>query len=255
MPNLLQIQAFREKYTTKNKVSRNEIRLLAENFSKPAYAIKNLFIQRGLDEDIINYFESQKSANIVLLFIDITDFSSKCRTWTNTLLSSYLDDYYEKVIKHIYNHGGEVEKIIGDGIICMFGEPFLTGTKAYLFEKADACAKDIIIEAKGTSKEVKIALHDGEIMYYKNKSENFPEYTMIGKPLTELFRLESVATNNSINYFHVSDYDSCSFCTEGVHKYSLDNTHSYWKKSEVVKVDLKGVEWSFIKNFTCTYKT
>ncbi|QPH38634.1 adenylate/guanylate cyclase domain-containing protein [Pedobacter endophyticus] len=255
MPNLLQIQAFREKYAAKTIVSRNEIKLLAENFSKPTHAIKSLFVQRGLDDHIIDYFESQKSANIVLLFIDITDFSSKCRSWPNSTLSTYLDDYYDKVIKLIYHHGGEVEKIIGDGIICMFGEPFLTGTKAHLFQTADACAKDIIVEAKGSSREVKIALHDGEIMYYKNKSENFPEYTMIGKPLTELFRLESVATNNSINYFHVSDYDSCSFCTEGVYKYSLNNTHSYWKKSGVVKVDLKGVEWTFIKNFTCTYKT
>ncbi len=159
------------------------------------------------------------------------------------------------MISTIYKHGGEIEKIIGDGIICIFGQPFLTNSKTDLFSKADSCAKDLIMELKGSDKEVKIALHDGDIMYYKNKTENYPEYTMIGKPLTELFRLEGVSENNSINYYHVSQYDGMACCQEGVFKYSQAIIHSYWKKSEMVQVELKGVDWSFIKRFSCTYKT
>ena len=90
---------------------------------------------------------------------------------------------------------------------------------------------------------------------YKNKTENYPEYTMIGKPLTELFRLESVSENNSINYFHISSYDSMELTKDGVFKYSRNSNHSYWRKSELIPVKLKGVDWSFFKIFSCTYKT
>lgn len=255
MPNLLQIDALREKYTAKNTVQRKEIKLLSENFKRSSYEIKNLFAISGTNDNLVKYFESQQSANVVLLFIDITEFSTKCKSLTNSQLSLYLDDYYNKVIPAVYRHGGEIEKIIGDGIICIFGQPFLTDSKSDLFIKADACAKDLVIDLKGSDKEVKIAMHDGDIMYYKNKTENYPEYTMIGKPLTELFRLESVSENNAINYYHVSQYDALACCQEGVFKYSQDNIHSYWRKSGLTQVALKGVDWSFIKSFSCTYKT
>lgn len=255
MPNLLQIKALREKYTSNSVIKKSDIRLLSENFNKSKVEIKSLFIRNNGDQDLIEYFENRKSAEVVLLFIDITSFSTKCSSLTNETLSLYLDNYYDTVIKSIYHHGGEIEKIIGDGIICVFGEPFLNDTISNLFKKADACAKDIIIELKETTKEVKIALHHGKIMYYKNKSENYPEYTMIGKPLTELFRLESIAESNSINFFHVSPYQNMECSSDGVYKYSRNNTHSYWRKSNAKNFELQGVEWKFVRNFTCTYKT
>lgn len=255
MPNLLQIRSFREKYQANNKVSLSDIKLLSESFNKSTFVIKNLLVDNGKNPDLANYFESQKSADVVLLFIDITDFSTKCGKMPNSQLSGYLDSYYEKVISTIYFHGGEIEKIIGDGIICVFGQPFLNDSKSELFKKADACAKDVIIDLKGSDKEVKIALHEGTIMYYKNKTENYPEYTMIGKPLTELFRLESVSENNSINFFHICGYDSMDLCTGGVYKYSRSIIYSAWSKSNLIPVSLKGVDWTFIKMLSCTYKT
>lgn len=255
MPNLLQIKALREKYASNSVIKKSDIRLLSENFNKSKIEIKSLFIRNNGDQDLIEYFENQKTAEVVLLFIDITNFSSGCSAYSNLQLSKYLDEYYETVIKTVYYHGGEIEKIIGDGIICVFGEPFLNGSLPTLFAKADACAKDLIIELKETNKEVKIALHHGKVMYYKNKSENYPEYTMIGKPLTELFRLESIAENNSINFFNVSPYQNMKCSQDGVFKYSRGNLHSYWKKTLSKSVDLKGVEWQYVRNFHCTYKT
>ncbi len=259
MPNLKQIESLRNKYNVRSlsnsKVNIRQIKALNENFNRPTQQIKSFFSLQNLDSHIIEYLEGQKNADVILLFIDITDFSKKCENLSNNDLSIFLDDYYDKVIPIIYRHGGEIEKIIGDGIICIFGEPFLSGSKDILFEKADLCAKDIIIKLKGSNKEVKIALHDGKIMYYKNKSSDYSEYTMIGKPMTEVFRLESISQNNSINFYHINQYDKMEFSKDGIYKVSDANQHSVWKKSELISVSLKGVSWSFVKNFTCTYKT
>lgn len=217
MPNLLQIQGLRDKYLSKSKISIRELKTLSENFNKSNYEIKSSFSYQGLDDNIIRYFEEQKSAEVVMLFIDITNFSQKCKDLTNLQLSQYLDDFYDKTIPLIYAQGGEVEKILGDGIICVFGEPFLNSSKKELFEKADKAAKDIVIEFKNTDKEVKIALHDGWIMYYKQKNPNYKEYTMIGRPLTELYRLEGISENNAINFFSVSSYDGMTISNNGVY--------------------------------------
>ena len=181
MPNLLQIQGLRSKYASQSPITKNEVRLLSESYNRSLYEIKASFNTHSTNSNLIPYFEEQQSANIVMLFIDISDFSEKCKSFTNSQLSTFLDNYYDVVIPRVYAQGGEIEKIIGDGIICIFGEPFLKDSKTLLFQKADQAAKDIIMDLKGTNKEVKIALHDGSIMYYKNKTLNYPEYTMIGK--------------------------------------------------------------------------
>ncbi len=252
MPNLKQIESLRNKYKplnlSDNRVSPRQIKALYENFNKPTQEIKSFFNFNGLDNHVIEYFEEQKDADVVLLFIDITDFSKKCESLSNNSLSRFLDDFYDKVIPIIYRHGGEIEKIIGDGIICLFGEPFLSGTKDFLFSKADQCAKDIVVKLKESNKEVKIALHDGKIMYYKNKTTDYSEYTMIGKPLTELFRLESISDNNSINYYHICSYDKMDISKDGIYKVTDSSQRSVWSKSSLVQVNLKGVPWSYIKN-------
>nr|WP_255366954.1 adenylate/guanylate cyclase domain-containing protein [Mucilaginibacter sp. OK268] len=203
---------------------------------------------------MVNYFENQQSARLVMLFIDITGFSTKCKEFTNSELAKYLNAYYDLIIPAIYALGGEIEKIMGDGIIAIFGEPFLQDNIDTLFEKADQCAKNVVMLTKGTNKQVKVAIHEGNIMYYKNKSINYPEYTIIGRPLTELYRLESVAKDKSISFYRVSQYDNKSYtqsnayCLSGYSRTQCE----YFTKSGDIEVSLPGVDWHYIKHLTCT---
>ncbi len=149
---------------------------------------------------------------------------------------------------------GEIEKIIGDGIIAVFGQPFLEESEIGLLNRADSCAKEIVIISKSTYQEVKIALHEGEIMYYKNSSLNIPEYTVIGRPITELFRLESVALNNSISFYSEGKYDLQKFSMSGAYcKNDQDGiTCKYFNKSLNKSVTLEGVDYKYIKHLICT---
>jgi len=255
MPNLLQIRSLRNKYQPQGSPVSGfrEIKLLTENFQRNYSEIVNQFRLEGGDIRFLRYFENQESADLVMLFIDITNFSTKMQAKKNHDISTYLDAYYDKVIPKIYSYGGEIEKIIGDGIICIFGAPFLESRKQDLFVKADACAKDIIATLKNTDKEVKIALHDGEIMYYKNKSLTYPEYTVIGHPLTELFRLESISNNNSVNYYYRSNYDYQSCSSESSCWIKSLGKYFHWVNLGPFKVDLKGVAFSHIKTTECKY--
>lgn len=253
MPNIQQLISLREKYKQQNKISTKQLALLNENFKFSVDRIRNSFSYSGVDDKIIQFFEEQKSATVVMIFIDITNFSNLCKTFPNSLLASYLDQYYDAVIPIIYRHGGEIEKIMGDGIIAVFGQPFLDENHDELIKKADSCVKDIIITREKGYQEVKIAFHEGTIMYYKNKVLNYPEYTMIGKPITELYRLESVAKNNSISFYDTCQYDGKIYSSSGAYCRS-DNSPvqcKYFTKSPLQPVVLQGVDYKNIKHLTC----
>lgn len=243
MPNLLNINTLRENYSG-NTYQKKQIEIALNEAFDIKTRLKKSFSYQNINSHILTYFEDEKTANVVLLFIDICNFSNKCKFWTSNNLSEYLDDYYDMLIPLIYQYGGEVEKVIGDGVICTFGEPFLRLNIEKLLERADMCAKEIIIQFMETDKEVKIALHDGEVMYYKNKS-HYLEYTMIGNPLTELFRLEGISENNSINYYAFSKYDKKNFGSIDFYTSEIGEV-SIWKKSNPISINLKGVDKKFM---------
>lgn len=268
MPNLQQIISLRKKYAPKQQINddfnlgrnvieerRKYIELEKAITSKQIQPLlENLRTQKEFSvtpekqtSEIIEYFEKREKVNVVLLFIDITGFSTKTRYLSPIEVTNWLDDYYHKLMPIIYSAGGEIEKIMGDGIICIFGKPFLEVEdikEKYI--KAESCARKIIKKFFGTRNEVKIALHNGPVIYYKTPVEYYEEYTMIGNTLTELYRLESVSKKNSINYFAKSHYAKLTkYKALGI---NIKN-ETFWEYSNEYH-KLQGIEDSLIESLT-----
>jgi len=168
------------------------------------------FINENLNPSkpgMIEYFDEGKEEVVALLFIDITSFSKTISGWSNIRMKNYLDSYYNRIIPIIYENGGAIEKLMGDGIICVFGKPFLDLDSHDYVYKAEQCAEAAIKEFYNTNKNVKVAIHQGKINYYKVPGEHYGEYTMIGQPVTDLYRLESISKPNAINFYTDSLYD------------------------------------------------
>jgi class 3 adenylate cyclase len=249
MPNLRQLISLKEKYDTLNafdvKVKKYIDKGLLENIAiKKAFSLNVQKIYESFDvsnamPSIIDYFESKPSEEVVLLFIDIASFSNITEKRSNNFITGYLDNYYKKLFPIIYSYGGQIEKTMGDGIICVFGKPFVNLDWTEEFNRAELCAKEIIETFKGTNKEVKVALHSGQITYYKTPGTDYEEYTMIGKPLTELYRLESVSRKNAINFYKDSLYDGIRPSNSlGISKINKNEVEIYG-----FDVSLQGVEY------------
>lgn len=251
MPNIRQLVSLKEKYANLDLEEKKTKVFLEKGLAKRAIQKSFSFDQRKIILDhfvlpdaptLIDYFESRPTEDVVLLFIDIARFSTITGSKTNGFITSYLDSFYEAIFPIIYQYGGQIEKLMGDGIICVFGAPFINVFWPQEFNRAELCAKDVIKKFKGTDKEVKVALHSGNITYYKTPGSDYEEYTMIGKPITELYRLESVAMTNSINFYVKSIYDGMNPQTEiGLSKIKPNEIKSY-----VSDVSLQGVGYSEI---------
>lgn len=242
MANLELIKKLNQKYGKPSPFTRS-----TKNFSlNESIGTESIRLSiQGLGSNYSTYFEEGKDAEVVLLFIDVCDFSTRFGHLNGKQISQYFDEYYDKIIPIIYEHGGEVDKIIGDGIICVFGQPFLAKSLEDCKKEADKCAKKIIKETYDSDKfESKIAFHFGTINYFKNKSVFYNELTIVGKPLTELFRLESISANNRINYFVNYKY------TENWNSNLNANDSLYWKLEEIKNISesLKGVDYKYFQS-------
>lgn len=225
MPNLNLISSLREKYRRESPLRYQDMM----EFIKEQDLYKFILKEKGVAEsdrkkllldfktfsisnpkpEIIRHFETNTKENVSIIFIDITNFSTRFAGRTTNEIKTILDEYYNAAIPIIYDYDGEIEKLIGDGIIAVFGKPFSELSTDRLFQKGVECSKALVKRFKNTIKEVKVAFHFGEVMYYKTGSDLYEEYTMIGNTLTELFRLESVSENNSVNFFELGiDKDS-----------------------------------------------
>jgi class 3 adenylate cyclase len=143
MPNLKQLLNLKTKYSdTGSGFKKAEVKTLLEAFN-PERLQKGFSFDDSVEE-YREYFQKRKKVKAVLLFIDVTSFSQRFQTKPSDEIAAFLDEYYHKVIPIIIESGGEIEKIMGDGIICVFGEPFLSLTPVELHRKAERCAGKII---------------------------------------------------------------------------------------------------------------
>lgn len=171
---------------------------LYESFNS---AVVRKLADLGYNNSFTKHFVNREPADLAFLFMDICSFSTRFSHLDGNGTARVLDAYYDLVIPIIYKYGGEIDKIIGDGIICMFGPPFLNTSNSENIEKAEKCAKEIIEVTNPTDYYSKIAMHFGNIVYYNNTSVHYEEYTVVGKPITELFRLEGISVDKRVNYY------------------------------------------------------
>lgn len=202
MANLEQIKYFNERFGKNSPLTRKKVLFsinesLDEDNIKKAISASIAELGSGFNA----YLNKGASVDATLLFIDISNFSTTQSTLSGDEISDFFDEYYDIVIPIIYKYGGEIDKIMGDGIICLFAPPFLTISSENRRQNANNCAEEIVKTTKGTKFASKVAIHSGNIKYFKNKSGYYKEYTIVGKPLTELFRLESVSNDGCINFY------------------------------------------------------
>ena len=252
MPNLSHIQSLHKRYKPESqfaKLGDLSATLLKESINPDRLEKAFLTLSSRLGIDFETYFEFGLDAAVALLYIDICSFSSRYAQLAPENLSDFLDEYYDLIIPIIYEYGGEVDRIMGDGIVAIFGPPFLDGDLYKGIYKAFCCALHVTGLTNNTKFFSKVALHAGSIRYYRNKSSYYPEYTIIGKPITELYRLESVAEDRTVTYYGKSAVDKL------IEKIRLERPNVLTSKGLLsfigpvtLKTPLKGVNYSSTKS-------
>jgi len=133
-------------------------------------------------------------------YIDICNFSNKIKDYSVEEVRDYLSEYYSVVLEYIRKYNGQIDKIMGDGIIVVFSTVFGEISDAQeASENCFLCCMECIEELYDSDYEAKAAIGDGTLFFCKlGVEEIYEECSCIGHPLTIAYRLENKADKNQI---------------------------------------------------------
>lgn len=142
---------------------------------------------------------------ITVLFADIRGFTSISETANPEEVVGLLNIYFSAMTEIIFEHGGTLDKYIGDGLMALFGAPTATPDDARNALNAAVAMQKRLVTLKAELADhgfdriaVGIGLHTGVATIGYIGSERRSEYTAIGDTVNLASRLESNTVGGQI---------------------------------------------------------
>lgn len=138
---------------------------------------------------------------VTVLFIDLANYTQLSSSMDPEELQQLVNRFYAISDAIIEQHGGYVDKHLGDGILAIFGAPKAVGDEANRAVRVALAVRQAVVEmgeAQGVIYEIHAGLASGEVVagYVGDLKNN--EYTVLGDPVNLASRLESLAKSSEI---------------------------------------------------------
>lgn len=149
-------------------------------------------IRRGTGEEL----------NAVLWSSDLRGFTARSDRLPGQQMVAILNALFEVQAQAIGDHGGEILKFVGDGILAIFPIDG-TATEAVAANHAMNAAREALVAVRGLvtdpsmagepALEIVVALHVGTVIYGNVGAADRLDFTVIGPAVNLLSRVENVA--------------------------------------------------------------
>jgi class 3 adenylate cyclase/tetratricopeptide (TPR) repeat protein len=143
--------------------------------------------------------------NVTILFVDLAGFTEFANESDNEETYQLVRQFISLMVKDVYKYDGMVDKLLGDGLMAIFGAPIAHENNADLAMRA---AIDMQADAYQLTREVKaklgkevglhIGLHSGPVVVGSLGTDLLMNYTAIGDTVNLAFRLQQSAEPGAI---------------------------------------------------------
>jgi len=136
----------------------------------------------------------------VILFADLRGFTNLTESVPRDTLVPLPNDYLECMARPIVEHGGQVSKFLGDGLLATFDLSDKQGD-VICRSSLDAALEVLIragelnrerVAASKLTMEIDVALHLGDVLYGNVGAYDRLDFTVIGPAVNEASRIESL---------------------------------------------------------------
>lgn len=135
-----------------------------------------------------------------VLFADIRGFTTRCEAMAPEEAMAFLREFHARMEAVIFEHGGTLDKILGDGLLAVFGVPDRgTGDAGDALACAFAMMQTLAKwnderRAQGAFEvQIGIGLHYGHVMIGDVGSERLMTFTVVGDTVNVASRLQSLS--------------------------------------------------------------
>jgi class 3 adenylate cyclase len=187
------LQRLNEEVRVKNEQLQALSNKLAKYLSRQVY--KNIF--EGKSDVRIESYRKK----LTIFFSDIQGFTELTDRVESEVLTGALNKYLNEMSKIALDHGGTIDKFIGDAIMVFFGDPESRGEE----DDAFACVSMAIemrrewdVLGVATPLSVRMGINTGYCTVGNFGSEERLDYTIVGGAVNLASRLESAADTDEI---------------------------------------------------------
>ncbi len=179
--------------------------LEAQSTRRMAAALLDTYLGRQAGERVLQgeiLRGSGETIHAVVAYSDLRGFTAMSEALPRDELIALLNDYFERVIQPVHDHGGQVLKLIGDGMLAIFplDDPAF---RPYVCRKALDAARDAerAIDKLNQIRAVDgkpalrfgFALHLGDVMYGNIGAPDRLDFTVIGPAVNITARIEELS--------------------------------------------------------------
>jgi adenylate cyclase len=133
-----------------------------------------------------------RELEVTILFVDIRDFTSYAAGSTAGEVVSFLGGFFDLVIPIVRSHHGHPNKLLGDGLLAVFGAPTALEQHA---DHAVEAAREILAAVHSHYRgalRIGIGLHSGDVLAGTIGGGGKLDYTLIGDTVNVAARVEEL---------------------------------------------------------------
>lgn len=198
----------------KQKMQRDEIGVLYQSFFEMVKGLKEKEKVRGILNKVVSKEIAEEALKgeiqlggeekyVTVLFADMRHFTEMTEKMVPTEVIQLVNTCMTKVADAVDQHGGVIDKYVGDEVMALFGAPIEKKDSAL---RAVKCAVDIIKSLKEWNQqhlaegaiEMGIGIHTGMVVAGNMGAENRLNYTVLGSNVNLASRLCSEAKGMQI---------------------------------------------------------
>ncbi len=147
-------------------------------------------------------------AEVAIMFVDIRGFTAMCEQIPPKDIIEVLNEFHDQSSDSIFEYSGMITQFVGDGIICIFGGPWIADSDYNPCDSAVSAARDIVrklielnktrMERKKESILVGIGIDYGRVLVGNIGTAKKFEFTAIGRCVNRASRLCQMAKPSQI---------------------------------------------------------
>ncbi|MEM8943474.1 MAG: adenylate/guanylate cyclase domain-containing protein, partial [Pseudomonadota bacterium] len=202
-----------------------------------------VFAQLAHDFDTLSPgYVDPKPTDVTVLMADLRGFSSLANSLEPDTLVQLLQSFLKRMTEVIHEHGGFIDKFMGDGIMALFGAPNPTDQHALQAARCAAQMQREVDKLNGRHALRKlpalfmgVGVNSGRVMAGCFGSEEYKEYTVVGDTVNLAARMEKFALRGEVLL-------SESSCQAAKEKLSIGNSRELRVRGQGAPVMLHSLE-------------